>query len=195
MRQILQRSHFVLRQGALAADVQNRTLRSERRGDARDRIGAAGSRGGDHAAELARLPRVAIRRMRRDLLVPHVDDANAFIDATVIDVDDVPAAKREDGVHTFVLQRLCDQMAAGNHARIAALPLQGVFGRRGLGRTRDGIYSGHIISKCVNRGASLKYCVPARRHAASRCRKVDAALGKMRRAHGLQAQTAPSMLQ
>ena len=92
MRQILQRPHFVLRQGALAADMKNRAFRPECRGDSRDGIGATGSGSGDHAAELARLPRVAVRRMRSHLLVPHVDDANAFIDATVIDVDDVPAA-------------------------------------------------------------------------------------------------------
>ncbi len=152
MRQILQRSHFVLGQGALAADMKNRALRTERRGDARDRIGAAGSGSGDHAAELAGLARVAVRRMRGHLLVTHIDDANAFIDATIVDVDDVTAAQSEDGVHTFVLQRLGDQVAAGNHARIAALPLQGIFGRRGLGRIRDGIYSGHMNSKCLVRG-------------------------------------------
>jgi hypothetical protein len=147
VRQILQRSHFVLGQGALAADMQNRTLRTERGGDARDRVGATGARSRDHAAELARLPRVAVGRVRSHLLVPYVDDTNALIDAAIIDVDDVAAAKRKDGVHTFVLQRLCDQMAAGNHARVAALPLQGIFGRRGFGRTRGGIYSGHVISK------------------------------------------------
>src|SRR6202021_1516109 len=102
VREILQRSHFVLGQGALPADMKNRALRTERRGDARDRVGATGSCRGDHAAELARLPRVAVSRMRSHLLVPHVDDANAFIDATIIDVDDVTAAKRKDGVYTFV---------------------------------------------------------------------------------------------
>ena len=134
--------------------MKNRAFRTEGRGDARDRIGATGTGGGDHAAELARLPGIAVRRMRSDLFVAHVDDADAFIDATVIDVDDVPAAKSEDGVHPFVFQRLGDQMAAGDHARIAALPLQGIFGRRGFGRTRDGIYSGHMISKCVIRGSA-----------------------------------------
>src|ERR1700679_344341 len=137
--------------------MKNRALRPDRRGNARARIGATGSCRGDHAAELARLPRVAVRRMRSHLLVPHVDDANAFIDATIIDVDDVAAAKREDGVHTFVLQRLCDQMPAGNHVRVAALPLQGIFGCRGLRRTRDGICCCHVISKYVNRCKVLRW--------------------------------------
>src|ERR1700689_4356964 len=147
MRPPLQRSHFEIDQGALPADVKNRALRPERRGDTRDRVGATGSGGRDHAPKLAGLTRIAVRRMRSDLLVAHVDDANAFIDATIVDVDDVTAAKSEDGVHTLVLQGLCDQMAAGNHARVAALALQGIFGRRGLGWIRDGIYSGHVISK------------------------------------------------
>ena len=87
-----------------------------------------GPGGRDDAAELAGLARIAVGRVRGDLLVAHVDDANALIDAAVVDVDDVAAAKREDRVDAFVLQRLGDQMAAGDHARIAALALQGIFG-------------------------------------------------------------------
>ena len=44
VRQILQRSHLVLRQRTLAADVQNRALGAERGGDAGHRIGAARAR-------------------------------------------------------------------------------------------------------------------------------------------------------
>ncbi len=35
---------------------------------------------------------IRLRRVPCDLLVPHVDDANAFIKAAIIDVDDVAAA-------------------------------------------------------------------------------------------------------
>ena len=129
MRQILQRTHLVLGERALAADVDDRALGAERGGDAGDRVGAAGTGGGDDAAELAGLARIAIGRVRGHLLVPHVDDADAFIDAAVVDVDDVAAAEREDRVDAFVLERLRHQMAARHDARVTALLLQRVFGR------------------------------------------------------------------
>src|SRR3546814_7516870 len=68
MRQVLQRAHLVLGQRALAADVDDRALRPEGVGDARDGIGAAGTGGGDDAAGLAGLARVAVGGMRRRLL-------------------------------------------------------------------------------------------------------------------------------
>jgi hypothetical protein len=114
MREILQRTHFVLRERALSADVQDGTFRTKCRRDARDRVGAAGSGGRDHAPQLAGLPRITVGRMRRDLFVPHVDDADVFVDAAVVDIDDVTTAEREDGVDTLVLERLGDQAAAGN---------------------------------------------------------------------------------
>jgi hypothetical protein len=52
--------------------------------------------------------------VRRDLLVTDVDDLDPLIDAAVVDVDDVTAAEREDRVDAFVLQRLRDEMAAGD---------------------------------------------------------------------------------
>ena len=112
MRQILQRAHLVLRQGTLAADVQDRALGAKGRRDAGDGIGAAGPGGRDDASELAGLTRVAVGRVRGDLLVAHVDDADALIDAAVVDVDDVPAAERKDRIDAFVLERLRDQVAA-----------------------------------------------------------------------------------
>ena len=93
VRQILQRAHLVLRESALAADVQHRALGAECRGDAGHGVGEPGTCGRDDAAELAGLARVTVGRMRRDLLVTHVDDADALIDAAVVDVDDVAAAQ------------------------------------------------------------------------------------------------------
>ena len=92
MRQILQRAHHVLSQRTLATDMQDRAFRAEGRRDARHGIGAARPGGGYDAAELARLARMAVGGVRGDLFVAHVDDADALIDATIIDVDDVAAA-------------------------------------------------------------------------------------------------------
>ena len=57
----------------------------------------------DHAAEAARLPRVAVGRVGRDLLVAHVDDPDIVVDTAVIGVDDVPAAEREHRIDTLAL--------------------------------------------------------------------------------------------
>ena len=96
------------------------------------------------------MTRIAVGRVRGDLFVAHVNDANTLIDAAVIDIDDVPAAQREDRVDTLVLQRLGDQVAARDHAGVAALALQSVFGGRGFGLNRRGIYGCHVASKFVN---------------------------------------------
>ncbi len=130
VRQVLQRAHLVLRQRALSADMQDRAFRAERRGDARHRVHATGAGGRHHAAELAGLPRVTVRCVRGDLLVAHVDDANPFVDTTVVDIDDVAAAQREDRVDPFVFQRLGNQMATRDDTGIAGLLLERVFGRR-----------------------------------------------------------------
>ena len=130
MRQVLQRAHHVLRHAALAADVQDRAFGAERRRDTSDRVGAAGPRRRDHAAELAGLACIAVGRMRGDLLVVHVDDADAFVDAAVVDVDDVPATQREDRVDPLVLQGLRDEMSAGDDAGVPALLFQRVLCRR-----------------------------------------------------------------
>ena len=110
-----------------------------------------GPGGGHHAAELAGLARVAVGGVRGDLLVAHVDDADALVDAAVVDVDDVAAAEREDRVDALVLQRLGDQVAARDHARVAALALQGVV--RGGGRWRRsgyGVCGCHSCSEVVD---------------------------------------------
>ena len=120
----------MLRERALAADVQHGALGAECGRDSGHRVGAARTGGGDHAAELAGLTRVAVGGVRRDLLVTHVDDADALVHAAVVDIDDMAAAQREDRVHAFVLERLRHQMAARYDARLAALALQGVLGGR-----------------------------------------------------------------
>jgi len=54
--------------------------------------------------ELAGLSRVTVRGVSCDLFVAHVDDADPFIDAAIVNVDDVPAAQGEDRVDAFVLE-------------------------------------------------------------------------------------------
>ena len=130
MRQILQRAHHVLRERALAADVQDRAFRAEGGGDPGHRIHAAGPRRRHDAAELAGLARIAVGGVRRHLLVPHVDDADAFIDAAVIYVNYVAAAQREDRVDALVLERLGDEVAARDDIRVPAFLPQRVVRRR-----------------------------------------------------------------
>ncbi len=110
--QVLQRTHLVLRQRTLPADVQHRALRAECGGDAGDGVGAAGAGGGDDAAEATRLPGVAVRGVRRHLLVAHVDDAYALVEAAVVNVDDVTAAQREHGVDALALESLGHEVSS-----------------------------------------------------------------------------------
>ena len=133
--EVLQAAHPMLALGRLPPDVQHRTLGAKRGGDARHRVGAARPRGGHHAAEPARLSRIAVRGVGRHLLVAHVHHLDALVDATVVDVDDVAAAQREDGVDALVAERLRHEVPAGHHILGAALLREGVV--RGA-RFRDG---------------------------------------------------------
>ncbi len=112
--QVLQRAHLVLGERALAADVQDRAFGTERRGDAGDGVGAPRSRGGDGAAQLAGLAGIAVGGVGGRLFVADVDDADVFIQAAVVNVDDVAAAKGEDGIDAFGLERLGNQVPAGD---------------------------------------------------------------------------------
>ena len=128
MRQILQRSHPVLGQRRLAADVQHGAFASEGRRDARHRVRASGTGRGDHAAELAGLAGIAVRRVGGDLFVPYIHDADVLVDAAVVNVDDVSAAERENGVDAFVPERFGDQAPAGNNVLVLAFPGKRVMG-------------------------------------------------------------------
>ena len=105
------------RERALAADEQHRALGAEGVGDAGDGVGGARAGGDDRAAGLAGHARVAVGGVRGDLLMADVDDLDALVDAAVVDVDDVAAAEREDRVDALGLQRLGDQVAAGDRFR------------------------------------------------------------------------------
>ena len=128
MRQILQGAHPVLGQRALPADMENGAFGTKRRGDPGHRVGAARAGGSDHTSEPSRLARVAVRGMGGSLFVAHVHDADALVDASVVDIDDVAAAQGEDGVHALVCQGLGDQVPAGNHRAALVLLRQRVRG-------------------------------------------------------------------
>jgi hypothetical protein len=131
MRQILQRAHHVLSQRTLATDMQDRAFRAEGRRDAGHGIRAARPGGSYDAAELAGLAGISVGGVRSDLFMAYVDDADALIDAAVIDVDDVATAQREDRVDALVPERLGDQTAARDHLAIPVLLLQRIVcGRR-----------------------------------------------------------------
>src|SRR5208282_1962407 len=106
--------------------------------------------------ELARLACIAVGRMRGDLLVAHVDDADALVHAAVVDVDDVAAAQREDRVDTLVLERPGHQVAAGDHAGVAALALQSIVRCRALRLIRCGVYGCHGLSRVNPSGGAAR---------------------------------------
>ena len=76
-----------------------------------------GPGGDDRAAGLAGDARVAVGGVGGDLLVADVDDLDALVDAAVVDVDDVAAAEGVDHVDALGLQRLGDQVTAGDRFR------------------------------------------------------------------------------
>ena len=122
--------------------MQHRALRAECRGDAGNRIGESGPGGGHHATESAALARVAIGGVGGHLLVVHVDDADAFVDTSVVNVDDVTAAQGKDGIDAFVLEGSGDKMPAGDDICGAALLSESVCG--GVGTLpRSFRYGGH----------------------------------------------------
>jgi hypothetical protein len=53
---------------------------------------------------------MAVGGVRGDLLVAYVDDFDALVDATVVDVDDVAAAQGVDDVDALRLEGLGDEM-------------------------------------------------------------------------------------
>ncbi len=112
--------------------MQDRTFRAEGGGDAGYRVGAARAGGGDDDTELAGLAGVTVGGVGGGLLVADVDDTDPFVDAAVVNVDDVAATQGEDRVDALGLEGLGDQMAAGYHGAVAAFLRQCVLGG-GLG--------------------------------------------------------------
>src|SRR5262249_34963140 len=158
--------------------------RTERCRDAGDGVGATRYGCCDHAAKLAGLTRVAVSCVCGHLLMTHVNDSDPLIDATVIDVDDVTAAKCEDRIHTFVLQSPGDEVATRDDSGVTALLLQSVLGRGRFRLNRQGIYGCHISSNqnysrsklaLTSGDPAVRWC-DGRRRRARRPRRPGAAL-------------------
>ena len=79
--------------GALPTDDQHGRLRPESIGNAGDRISSARTGGDDGDARLASDARPGVGGVRRGLLVPHVNDFDAFVEAAVVNVNNVPPAE------------------------------------------------------------------------------------------------------
>ena len=92
---VLQAAHVLEGARRLTADDDHRRLGAVRGRDPGDRVGQPGSGGDERDAGLPGDAAPAIGGVRCGLLVPHVDDADALVDAPVVDRHDVTAAKRE----------------------------------------------------------------------------------------------------
>jgi hypothetical protein len=110
VRQILQRAHLVLAQRALTADQQHRALGAERVRDTRHGVGRARSRGDHRTTRATGDACIAVSGVSCDLFVTNVDDVDALVHTSVVDVDDVAAAQREDHVDALGLEGFGDQV-------------------------------------------------------------------------------------
>jgi hypothetical protein len=100
--------------GALPTDDQHGCLRPESIGNAGDRISSARTGGDDGDARLASDARPGIGSMRCRLLVPHVNDFDALVEAAVVDINNVPPAESKNGLNALGLQSASHQMAPTN---------------------------------------------------------------------------------
>ncbi len=91
-----------------APDEQDGAVGEPGVGDPGDRVGDPGSCGGDDDTKASREPGVCVRGVRSRLLVPHVDDADAFGNTAVDDRENVAARQSEHRVDAFCLEGTCD---------------------------------------------------------------------------------------
>src|SRR5690606_8094563 len=111
---VLERAHVAERLRPGAADADERHLRALRVRDRRHDVRHAGPRGDRAHARPPGDARVAVRGVPGGLLVPDVDDADALVDAAVVDRLDVPSAEREQMRRAVTLERLSDEPTAMN---------------------------------------------------------------------------------
>ena len=116
--------------------------------DRGDDVGDAGARGdGAHAGPPGHA-RVAVGRVAGGLLVAHVDDADALVEAAVVDRLDVPAAEREEVRRAVPLERLRDEPTAVHECHglriltTAAAASSGRLSERGGRRVISGLGGG-----------------------------------------------------
>ena len=102
----------------------------QRVGEARHRIGGAGTGGDQHAADLAGRARIAFGRVHRALLVPHQDVLHLLLrEQRVVDRQHRAARIAEQMFHALVGERLDHHFGAG-HFRVIVVVLVSPFARR-----------------------------------------------------------------
>ncbi len=122
---LLQRPLAGIESRGRAADEQERRVGGEGVGDPGQRVGNARP-GGDHRdSKAARETRVGIGGVGGALLVPGVDDPDAYIDAAGVDRSDVQPGEREDRGDLLAREHPGDQFAAGDrgHGRRSNRPV------------------------------------------------------------------------
>jgi len=98
----------------LASDEQHGHLGSKGVGHSRDRVRYPRPRSDHRHSRNPGQPGPGVRRMSRRLLVSHVDDANVFIQAAVVDVHDMAAAEGKYGFDPFLLEGFRHQLSTGH---------------------------------------------------------------------------------
>ena len=117
----------MLIQRTLSANVQDGALRPKRSRNTRHCVSATRPSRRYDTAQPTRLACISVGRMRSNLFMTHINDANTFVNTTVINVDNMSATKSKDGIHTLGFQRLGNQAPSGNEVCRFTLLCQGVL--------------------------------------------------------------------
>ena len=100
-------------EGALPAEDQDRGVRAPGVGDAGHAVGDAGPRSDRRDADAAGIAaRPGVGGVHRRLLVAHVDDLDALVDAAVVEGHDVAAGEGEDDLDTGLLESAGRELTA-----------------------------------------------------------------------------------
>jgi hypothetical protein len=117
---LLERAAAQVVEGSLTANHEDRRVGPPCVGDAGDAVGDTGARGDRRNSDLARVAaRPGVRRVDRRLLVAHVDDLDALVDAAIVERHDVTAGEREDALDAGFLERLgCELSTVEGHGSV-----------------------------------------------------------------------------
>ncbi len=122
MVHVLERAHVGEGARAGAADDDHRDAAALGVGDGGDGVRHAGARGDSAHARSPGDARVAVGGVAGRLLVPDVDDADAVVEAPVVDGLDVAAAEGEEVRCAVAQERLGDESTAVDLSHAALIP-------------------------------------------------------------------------
>ena len=110
---LLERAAAQVLERTLTAEDEDRRVGAPGIGDAGDAVGHARAGGDGRHADRPRLAaRPGIRGVDGGLLVAHVDDLDALVEAAVVEGHDVAARKREDDLDAGLLESLRRELSA-----------------------------------------------------------------------------------